>query len=105
MNDHCLSCARVYTTLDNRLTNRQSAENVGPGAGMKETFDRFFDEHPWLLAVFLLACGLGNAYEAVYIRPDSFMSIVDWVFAAAGFLGFAGLMVKAIVDYLAKTND
>jgi hypothetical protein len=75
------------------------------GDRLKGVLDRLFDKHPWLIAVALLACGLGNAYEAMYIRPDSLMSTLDWVFAAAGCVGFVAFVAHALVDYLSKTDD
>jgi hypothetical protein len=72
---------------------------------VKRFFDRLFGKRPWLVALLLLACGLVNAYEAVYIRPDSVMSIVDWVFAAVCGLCFVAFVLRSIADYLSKADD
>ena len=58
-----------------------------------------------MIAIVALLCGLANAYEAVYIRPDSLMSVVDWVFAAVGLLAFLALSLKAVSDHFSKTDD
>ena len=57
----------------------------------------------WQLSLALL-CGLANAYEAVYIRPNSLRNIVDWVFAVVSFLAFLGLSLNAISDYFSKPD-
>ncbi len=64
----------------------------------------WFDKHPGLAASLALLCGLANAYEAVYIRPNSLRSIVDWVFAVVSFLAFLGLSLNAISDYFSKPD-
>jgi hypothetical protein len=61
--------------------------------------DGWLERHPWLATGFALMCGLANLYEAIYIRPDSVMSIVDWVFGVVGLMAFLGLLVNALSDY------
>jgi hypothetical protein len=65
----------------------------------------WFDKHAWLSACVALLCGLGNAYEAIYMRPDSLMSIIDWVFAVVSFLAFLGLSLNGISNHLSKSDD
>jgi hypothetical protein len=49
---------------------------------MKPVFDWLGDpKHPMRTAWASLVVGLVNLYEAVYVRPDSHMSFVDWAFA------------------------
>jgi hypothetical protein len=72
---------------------------------MTGVLDQLFDKHPWLVALALLACGLGNGYEAAYIRPNSPMRILDWVFAAAGCVGFVVFVTQAVVRHFSKTDD
>lgn len=76
---------------------------------MRDSIQRIFDwlfdtKHPLRAAIFCLVVALGNAYEAVYIRPSSFMSIVDWIFVVGGFLGFVVLILEAITDSLLKSK-
>jgi hypothetical protein len=66
--------------------------------------DGWFEKHPWLAASLALLSGLANAYEAVYIRPNSLMSMVDWAFAVVSFLAFLGLLLTAISDYFSKLD-
>jgi hypothetical protein len=66
--------------------------------------DGWFEKHPWLVASLALLCGLANAYEAAYIRPDNLLSLVDWGLAIVGFLTFLGLLLNAISDYFSKPN-
>ena len=61
--------------------------------------EKWYDRHPWLIAVGALLCSLANAYEAIYLRPNSLMSIIDWAFAVVCFLAFLGLLLKAISDH------
>jgi hypothetical protein len=61
--------------------------------------EKWHDRHPWLIAIGALLCSLANAYEAIYIRPNSLMSIIDWAFAVVVFLAFLGLLLKAISDH------
>ena len=65
----------------------------------------WFDKHPWLAVVGALLCSLANGYEAIYIRPGSLMSIVDWAFARVSFLAFLGLSLQAISDYRSKADN
>jgi hypothetical protein len=68
---------------------------------MRRVFDWLFDaKHPLRPALVFLVIGLGNAYEAAYIHPNSLMSIVDWAFAACAFLGFILFLLKALSDFL-----
>jgi hypothetical protein len=60
---------------------------------------KWLEKHPWLVAFGALLCSLANAYEAVYVRPNSLMSIVDWAFALVGFLAFLGLLLSALSDH------
>ena len=60
---------------------------------------KWFERHPWLVAFGALLVGLANAYEAVYVRPNSLMSIIDWIFAVVGFLAFLGLSLSALSDH------
>jgi len=52
-----------------------------------------------------LVVGLVNLYEAVYVRPDSLMSFVDWAFAVGGFLGFVLFLLSALSDIIYKTDE
>ena len=40
----------------------------------------------------------GKAYEAIYIRPNSLMSIIDCI-CGSGFSGLPGTLLKAISDH------
>jgi len=55
--------------------------------------------------VIALLCSLGNAYEAIYVRPDSLMSIVDWPCAVVGLLAFLGLSLTALSDWFYKSDE
>jgi hypothetical protein len=46
-----------------------------------------------------------NGYEAVYLRPDSPMAIVDGAFAIGGFIAFVGLLLSALSDHIYKSKD
>jgi hypothetical protein len=48
----------------------------------------WFDKHPWLTASLALLFSLSNAYQALYIRPDSLWSIVDWILALVFWLSW-----------------
>ena len=71
----------------------------------KGRWGRITEKHPWLLPALCLVCAIANGYEAIYVRPDSLMSIVDWAFAIAGALAFFALVLSAISNYLSKTTD
>ncbi len=64
---------------------------------MKRVADWIFDtkNHPLRLAIFRLVAGLVNGHEAVYVRPNSLMSIVDGAFALLGFFGFLALLFQS----------
>jgi len=62
-------------------------------------------KQPWLVPLVCLICALANGYEAIYVRPNSVMSIVDWAFAIAGAIAFVGLTLSVISDYLCKTDE
>jgi len=66
---------------------------------------KWLDKHPWIAPIGALLCGLANGYEAVYVRPNSLMSLVDGAFAIVGFLAFLGLSLSAISDHLSKPDD
>jgi hypothetical protein len=66
---------------------------------------RWLKKQPWIVPIGALLCGLVNGYEAVYVRPNSLMSIVDGAFAIGGFLVFIGLSLSAISDYFSKTDE
>ena len=68
-------------------------------------FKNWWKKHPWLTALAALVCGLVNGYEAVYVRPNSPMAIVDWAFAIGGFIAFLGLFLSALSDHLYKSED
>ena len=65
----------------------------------------WWNKHPWLTAIVALLCALGNAYEAVYVRPNSPMAIVDGAFAIIALLAFFGLSLSALSDYFYKSED
>jgi len=56
------------------------------------------ERHPWLVAFGALLCSVANAYEAIYVRPNTLMSLVDRAFALVGFLAFLGLLLTALSD-------
>jgi hypothetical protein len=66
---------------------------------------KWLNKHPWFAPIGALLCGLVNAYEAIYVRPNSPMSIIDGAFAVGGFLAFLGLSLSAISDYLSKPEE
>lgn len=72
---------------------------------MKEYFGQLLKRHPWLPPLGALLCALANAYEAIYVRPNSLMSLIDWAFAIIAFIAFLGLTVSVVSDYLYKTDD
>ena len=74
------------------------------GEHKKGIWDRMLARHPWLLPLACLGCALANAYEAVYIRPESLWSIVDGAFALVGLLGFFASLVFVVSGYLSKTD-
>jgi hypothetical protein len=65
----------------------------------------WWKRNPWLPPIGALVCGLVNGYEAVYVRPNSPMSIVDGVFAVLGFLAFLGLSLSALSDHIYKSEE
>jgi uncharacterized membrane protein YoaK (UPF0700 family) len=65
----------------------------------------WFAKHPWLTAGAALLFVLGNVYEALYVRPNTLMSYVDWALAVAGFLVFAGILLNNISEYFSKSED
>jgi len=67
--------------------------------------NKWWNKHPWLTAIAALLCGLVNGYEAVYVRPNSPMAIVDGAFAIGGFLAFLGLFLSALSDYFYKSEE
>jgi len=67
--------------------------------------NKWWNKHPWLTAIAALLCGLVNGYEAVYVRPNSLMAIVDGAFAVGGFLAFLGLSLSALSDYFYKSGE
>ena len=61
--------------------------------------DKFFRRHPLLIAFVMLALGLGNLYEAVYIHAgDKFLAGIDWLFVLIGFAAFIGLLYKGMSE-------
>jgi ABC-type enterochelin transport system permease subunit len=54
------------------------------------------------VAVGALLCSVANAYEAIHVRPNSLMSIVDWAFALIGFLAFLGLLLSALSNHFSR---
>ena len=65
---------------------------------------RFFSwlsdpKHPFRRAGFCLLISAGNAYGALYVRPNSPLSIFDWIFAIGGALGFLFYTFDALSDY------
>jgi len=62
-------------------------------------------KHPWLTAFGALLGGLVNGYEAVYVRPNSPMAIVDGAFAIGCFIAFLGLLLSALSDHIYKSED
>jgi hypothetical protein len=65
----------------------------------------WWNKHPWLTAIAALLCAVGNGYEAVYVRPNSPMAIVDGAFAIVGFLAFLGLSLSALSDHFYKSEE
>jgi uncharacterized membrane protein YjfL (UPF0719 family) len=76
---------------------------------MKKISDRLFDwmlhKNPWLFPFWGLVIGLGNAYEAAYKHGHSLMSIVEWAFAALGFVIFVASLPYVISHYRSKDRD
>jgi hypothetical protein len=68
-------------------------------------FKNWWNKHPWLPALAALMCGMVNGYEALHVRPNSPMAIVDWAFAIVGFIAFLGLFLSALSDHLYKSED
>ncbi len=61
--------------------------------------DRFFRRHPLLIALVMLALGLGNLFEAVYMHTgDKFLAGIDWLFVLIGFTAFIGLLYKGMSE-------
>jgi len=67
--------------------------------------NKWLNRRPWIAPIGALLCGLANAYEAIYVRPNSLMSLVDGAFAIVSFLAFLGLSLSAISDHLSKPEE
>jgi hypothetical protein len=67
--------------------------------------NNWWNRHPRLSAFAALLCGLVNGFEAVYVRPNSPMAIVDGAFAIGGFIAFFWLLRSALSDYFYKSED
>ena len=73
---------------------------------MRRAFHWLLDlKHPLRIALVCLVIGLANGYEAVYIRPNNLMSIVDGAFALACLMGFAALLLSALSGFFHKADD
>lgn len=86
-----------------RARSEEAGANILDGrTSANQMSGKWFERHPWLLALGALLCSLANAYEAMYVRPNSLMSIVDWAFALVGFLAFVGLLLSALSDHFSR---
>jgi len=70
----------------------------------KGRWGQIVEKYTWLLPALCLVCTIGNGYEAIYVRPESLMGIVDLAFAVAGAAAFVALVLSAISNYMSKTD-
>jgi hypothetical protein len=103
-------CLTPPTLLERRFianhypadANIRSEKDLSAGRLMS---DNWLNRHPWLAAFAALVCGLGNGYEAVYVRPNSLMAIVDGAFAVGSFIAFLGLLFSALSQHFYKSEE